>query len=377
MTNRPLGLYVHMPWCVEKCPYCDFNSHKLKHDIPESDYVAHLLHDLSEDVELIANRQIRTVFIGGGTPSIFSANAIHKLLRGIRHRVNLSATAEITLEANPGTVEVDRFLQYAEIGVNRISIGVQTFQDQQLALLGRIHDGQQAIDAIKVAHSAGLETFNVDIMHGLPQQTPEAAMADLQLAIDLGVPHISWYQLTIEPNTQFASKPPQLPSEDVLSEIQDAGEALLAKHGYRQYEVSAFSQIGHQCQHNLNYWRFGDYLGIGCGAHGKISTDINIQRRVKVKHPAGYMDLAKDYLDTSWVVASQDLPFEYFMNRLRLLEPFSVHEYEQLTGERIPTTITQVFNRAIARELLTEKDEHWQLTPLGLRYLNSLLTEFI
>lgn len=372
----PLALYIHIPWCVQKCPYCDFNSHGQKQQqLPETEYVSHLLDDLVEDAKLVGSRAIHSIFIGGGTPSLFSAQAIKTLLDGVKQRVNLLADAEITMEANPGTVESHRFADYVAAGITRISIGVQSFQPQKLAALGRIHDENQALTAATLAKSIGLNSFNLDLMHGLPKQSLDDAMFDLDTAIKQQPPHLSWYQLTIEPNTQFHSKPPKLPEDELLWDIQEKGDELLKKAGFEQYEISAYSQPGQQCQHNLNYWRFGDYLGIGCGAHGKITlADENkIIRTVKVKHPKGYMDLTRKYLSDKKVVPKEDLPFEFFMNRFRLLEPCPKTDYENFTGLSLDNKTAQNLEVAVKRGLLIESNYEWQVTPLGRRYLNTLL----
>ncbi|WJG10378.1 radical SAM family heme chaperone HemW [Aliiglaciecola sp. LCG003] len=379
MIAPPLSLYVHIPWCVQKCPYCDFNSHGMKQAIPEQEYVSHLLSDLENDALKIGQRQINTIFIGGGTPSLLSESAMTRLLDGIKQRVNLKADAEITMEANPGTLESEKFSGFRRAGVNRISIGVQSFQAEKLAALGRIHDGKQASAAAGYARDAQLPSFNLDLMHGLPNQSIEDALNDIKKAISQHPPHLSWYQLTIEPNTQFHSKPPTLPDDDILWDIQEQGQILLEQAGYRQYEISAYSLEGHQCQHNLNYWRFGDYLGIGCGAHGKISDVATgkIIRTEKVKHPRGYMDLSKDYLLKQWQVEEDDLPFEFFMNRLRLLEPCPKDDYAKLTGLPLGSEILANLQRAIDKGLLSDEPNHWQLTALGKRYLNSLLETLV
>ncbi len=372
----PLSLYIHIPWCVQKCPYCDFNSHGQKGQVlPESEYVSHLLDDLAEDAKLVGDRAIHSIFIGGGTPSLFSAQAIHTLLDGVKQRVNLLADAEITMEANPGTVESQRFADYVKAGITRISIGVQSFQPEKLTSLGRIHDENQALKAAELAKSIGLNSFNLDLMHGLPKQSLEDAMFDLNTAITQQPPHLSWYQLTIEPNTQFHSKPPKLPEDELLWDIQEHGDELLRQAGFEQYEISAYSQAGEQCQHNLNYWRFGDYLGIGCGAHGKITlpNENQIIRTVKVKHPKGYMDLTRSYTSDKKVVPEQDLPFEFFMNRFRLLEPCPKSDYSDFTGLPLDTKTQQNLQIALTRGLLVESDDEWQVTPLGRRYLNTLL----
>jgi oxygen-independent coproporphyrinogen-3 oxidase len=366
----PLSLYIHIPWCVQKCPYCDFNSHGQKGQVlPETEYVSHLLDDLAEDAKLIGNRAIHSIFIGGGTPSLFSAPAIQTLLDGVRKRVNLLADAEITMEANPGTVESQRFADYVKAGITRISIGVQSFQPEKLTALGRIHDENQALNAVKLAKTIDLNSFNLDLMHGLPKQSLEDAMFDLSTAITQQPPHLSWYQLTIEPNTQFHSKPPKLPEDDLLWDIQEQGDELLKQAGFEQYEISAYSQVGQQCQ------RFGDYLGIGCGAHGKITLahKNQILRTVKVKHPKGYMDLTRSYTNDKKVVPSEDLPFEFFMNRFRLLEPCPKSDYSDFTGLALDDNTKKNLQIAVTRGLLVESTDEWQVTLLGRRYLNTLL----
>ncbi|MFQ3220535.1 MAG: putative oxygen-independent coproporphyrinogen III oxidase [Paraglaciecola sp.] len=372
----PLSIYIHIPWCVQKCPYCDFNSHGQKEaTLPESEYISHLLDDLATDAPLVGQREVQSIFIGGGTPSLFSPQAIARLLSGVAQLVNVSPHAEITLEANPGTVESERFNGFKDAGVNRISIGVQSFQQQKLQKLGRIHDERQALNAAGYARGAKLNSFNLDLMHGLPDQSLSDALFDLQQGITQAPPHLSWYQLTIEPNTQFHSKPPILPDEDILWDIQDQGHELLLDAGYRQYEISAYSLPGHQCQHNLNYWRFGDYLGIGCGAHGKLTSldKSAVVRTVKVKHPKGYMDLTRPYMYQHNTVAKDELPFEFFMNRLRLLEPCPKQDYQDFTGLAIDETLTAKLQIAMDKGLLSETPSHWHVTLLGRRYLNSLL----
>ncbi|NVK55684.1 MAG: radical SAM family heme chaperone HemW [Alteromonadaceae bacterium] len=379
MRNPPLGLYIHIPWCVQKCPYCDFNSHTLKQGLPEREYIAHLLADLTEDARLTGDREVQTVFIGGGTPSLFSPESIAYLLTEARQRVPFSADAEITLEANPGTIEAARFKGYVDAGVNRFSIGVQSFEAKHLTTLGRIHDPQQAHFAIEQARQSGVTSFNIDLMHGLPEQSVNNALNDLKEAINQQPEHLSWYQLTIEPNTPFYSRPPTLPDDDILWEIQSQGHQLLTNAGYQQYEISGYSKARFQCQHNLNYWRFGDYLGIGCGAHGKI-TNINtgtISRTVKVKHPRGYMTLDRPYLDTANNVAQDDLAFEFFMNRFRLVEPCPIADFNAFTGTMLTDEQAQAIDKAIAQGLLSQTDSHWLVTPLGRRYLNSLLSAFV
>ncbi|ART80134.1 radical SAM family heme chaperone HemW [Oceanisphaera avium] len=374
----PLSLYIHIPWCVQKCPYCDFNSHTLKEAIPEPAYISALLADLRQDLHLAQGRTLYSIFIGGGTPSLMSPAAIKQLLAGVRALIPFKEQMEITLEANPGTVEAGRFAGFKEAGVNRISIGIQSFHAQQLTRLGRIHDPEQARFAAKEAAKVGLTSFNVDLMHGLPDQSVDDALSDLAQAIALAPPHLSWYQLTIEPNTPFASRPPVLPEDDILADIYEQGHDLLLAHGYQQYEVSAYAKPGFEAQHNLNYWRFGDYLGIGCGAHGKITLPLEgkLVRTVKVKHPKGYLDSNRAYLDHYTAIAAQDLSLEYFMNRLRLFEPIPKQEISQLTGVSA-TELEAPLAEALRRELLIETANHWQVSPLGRRFLNPLLDLFI
>ena len=378
MNLPPLSLYVHVPWCVQKCPYCDFNSHGQKGDIPEAEYVQHLIDDLKADLHLVQGRKIHSIFIGGGTPSLLTGAAYTRLLNEVDNLIGLSDNCEITLEANPGTVETGRFKDYVKAGINRISIGVQSMQNDKLKALGRIHGADEASYAAQQASEAGLNSFNLDLMHGLPGQSLDDALSDLKQIIALNPPHISWYQLTIEPNTQFASKPPTLPQDETLWDIQEQGQALLAQAGYQQYEISGYAKPGFQCQHNLNYWRFGDYLGIGCGAHGKV-TDAKtwvITRTEKVKHPRGYMDIIKPYLYKSWQVEQDDLAFEFFMNRFRLTEPCPIEDYSALTNQPLQSQ-QAALNKAINTGLLIEKDGHWQVSLKGHRFLNDLLELFV
>lgn len=378
----PLSLYIHIPWCIQKCPYCDFNSHAVKQGIPEQAYIAHLLADLDQDLGYVQGRTLHSIFIGGGTPSVFSAEGIAAILAGVQQRIPFADDIEITMEANPGTVEAERFAGYVKGGVSRFSIGVQSFQNDKLTKLGRIHQGDEACQAAKLAtallSNSALQSFNLDLMHGLPGQSIDDALSDLRQAIALQPPHLSWYQLTIEPNTAFASKPPVLPDDDILWDIQEQGHALLSAAGYQQYETSAYAKPGFQCRHNLNYWRFGDYLGIGCGAHGKISLpgEGHIIRTVKVKHPKGYMDLTKPYLDSFTQVPAEELPFEYFMNRFRLLEPSSMDEFTACTGLSA-ASVTPILAKARQMGLVEQPDERYQITPHGVRYLNDLLQLFL
>ena len=379
----PLSLYIHIPWCVQKCPYCDFNSHALKHDMPEDDYVEQLIQDLDADIARfkLNNRPLHTIFIGGGTPSLFSAPAIKSMLDQVLSRFTHEADIEITLEANPGTVEADKFIGFFNAGVSRLSIGVQSFESDKLIKLGRIHDSQQAKKAAELATTCGVTSFNLDLMHGLPNQTLDNALDDLKTAISLNPTHLSWYQLTIEPNTPFHSKPPTLPADETLWDIQDQGVKLLADAGYKQYEISAYSKPEYQCKHNLNYWKFGDYLGIGCGSHGKI-TDIEQQkivRTIKVKHPKGYLDKNRDHLDHINIVEQDEIPFEYMMNVLRLCSTFTLDHFEAYTGLSRDLIIPKL---EIAQQKGLLETHHtdnntWQVTLLGHRYLNDLLEMFL
>ena len=376
MVNLPpLSLYIHIPWCVQKCPYCDFNSHALKGDVPHEEYVHHLLADLERDLPLTSGREVSTIFIGGGTPSLLSSAAMQQLLDGVRERLPLAAAAEITMEANPGTVEADRFSAYQAAGINRISIGVQSFDPLKLQRLGRIHGPQEATRAAHLAASLGLRSFNLDLMHGLPDQSLREALDDLRQAIALNPPHLSWYQLTIEPNTLFASRPPVLPDDDALWDIFEQGHQLLTAAGYQQYETSAYAKPGYRCEHNLNYWRFGDYLGIGCGAHGKLTQpDGRIVRTVKTRHPRGFM--TGEYLDKQYDVADEDKPFEFFMNRFRLLEPAPRQDFTRYTGLD-EAVIRPQLDSALEKGYLTETPDSWQVTEQGKLFLNTLLELFL
>ena len=384
LENQPLSLYIHIPWCVEKCPYCDFNSHAVKSAIPEQDYVSALIADLDADIKRfsLSDRPLHSIFIGGGTPSLFSAASIKILLKQVLSRFDHKADIEITLEANPGTVEADKFIGFYNAGVTRLSIGVQSFASDKLIKLGRIHDSNQAQTAAKLATDSGVTSFNLDLMHGLPNQSLENALDDLKIAISLNPHRISWYQLTIEPNTIFHSKPPKLPVDDVLWEIQDRGVELLKEAGYIQYEISAYAKPGYQCQHNINYWQYGDYLGIGCGAHGKISDSRTqkIIRTVKVKHPKGYLDDKRDFLDQLSEVDESERSFEFMMNQLRLHRAFSVEQFQKSTGLKI-SSVLPLLKEAQQKKLMVfemrDNEEYWLVTTTGQRYLNDLLEIFL
>ena len=374
----PLSLYIHIPWCIEKCPYCDFNSHKLQGTIPEEAYLSALINDLKIDLIYAQGRILDTIFIGGGTPSLISAKGIAWLLSEIRNLIAFKKDIEITLEANPGTIENSKIADFKEAGISRFSFGVQSFQNDKLQRLGRIHNADEAVRAAKKAKECAIKTFNLDLMHGLPEQSLSDALSDLQRAIDLQPTHISWYQLTIEPNTQYFSHPPILPEDDLLWDIQEAGQALLAENGYIQYEISGYSKKGFECQHNLNYWSFSDYIGIGCGAHGKLTLPLQnkIMRTVKVKHPKGYLQSDRVFLDKSEPVARGDLAFEYMLNRLRLFVPIPFAEFESYTGLSLDSIDTPI-NQALHKKLIVKKTDHWLVTDLGHRYLNDLLTLFM
>ncbi|MCX8588091.1 MULTISPECIES: radical SAM family heme chaperone HemW [unclassified Gilliamella] len=371
----PLSLYIHMPWCVQKCPYCDFNSHTIKKTPDYRAYIDHLIKDLQQDIALCPERSIHSIFIGGGTPSLFSAELIDHLLTKINELIPIEKQAEITIEANPNSVDAERFTGYQQAGINRISIGVQSFQTDKLIRLGRVHNPQEAINAGKLAHKLKLDSFNLDLMHGLPNQSLDDALFDLKQAIAINPPHLSWYQLTIEPNTLFGSKPPVLPDDDKLWEIYQVGHQLLTQHGYQQYETSAYAKPELKCQHNLNYWRFGDYLGIGCGAHGKITQpNGDIIRTVKTRHPKGYLE--GRYIEKFYTVPKEDLAFEFFMNRFRLFEATPKIEFEQRTFLPLQTIDRQI-NLAIEKNYLTEDKEYWKITEQGKLFLNSLLEIFL
>ena len=373
----PLSLYVHIPWCVKKCPYCDFNSHAAGPSLPEEAYVDALLADLEAEREQAQGRPLRSIFFGGGTPSLFSAKALGRFLDGAQQRLSFSENIEITLEANPGTFEQAKFTAYRQLGINRLSIGIQSFQDSKLKALGRIHDGGEAVRAADMARAAGFDNFNLDLMHGLPEQTLEEALADLHLAIAQQPSHLSWYQLTMEPNTQFWSQPPSLPEDDILWDIQEAGQALLAEQGYAQYETSAYARPQRQARHNLNYWTFGDFIGIGAGAHGKLShADGRIQRTWKTRLPKDYLASAqRQQAGARWLDA-QELPFEFLMNALRLSDGVPSSLFSQRTG--LPLAhLDAARQRAEQQGLLNPDPQRLQASPRGQLFLNDLLQLFL
>jgi putative oxygen-independent coproporphyrinogen III oxidase len=373
----PLSLYIHIPWCVKKCPYCDFNSHESRTDIPEKRYVAALIADLEQSVPRVYGRKIRSIFFGGGTPSLFSAESIDEILSAVRMLTPLEYDAEITLEANPGTVDTAHFKGYKQAGVNRISLGIQSFNANYLKALGRIHDDKQAIAAVELALNT-FERVNLDVMYALPNQTLEHALQDARLAIALNPDHLSFYHLTLEPNTPFHRTPPSLPDDDSSADMQEQIEALLAGHGYEHYETSAFCKPNSHARHNLNYWQFGDYLGIGAGAHSKLSYHDKITRETRYKHPKAFMENAEagNAIDNSWLIPQADLGFEFMMNALRLTGGFETKLFEQRTGKSIQS-INSGLETALEKKLI-QQDLH-RITPtlLGQRYLNDLLALFL
>ena len=374
--SPPLGLYIHLPWCERKCPYCDFNSHEST-SIPEQVYVDQLLRDLESEIQQVGERTVSTLFIGGGTPSLFSVEAIDRLMRGVAERVPLDRDLEATMEANPGSAEAGKFAGFRAAGINRLSIGVQSFHDTQLQALGRIHNAEAAVAAVTAARSAGFDSFNIDLMHGLPGQDTALAADDLRQAMATGAPHISWYQLTLEPNTLFHKRPPQLPGENLLGDIQDRGEALLDGAGYRQYEVSAYARPGFQCRHNRNYWEFGDYLGIGAGAHGKVTgSDGRVQRYAKSRKPADYLAAGGFRRTGQRTLSPDELPGEFAMNALRLNTGFELQLFESRTGLSA-AALTPVIDTLVQRGLLSDVMGRVQTTPLGHRFLDSVIAEFL
>ncbi len=383
----PLSLYIHIPWCVRKCPYCDFNSHEAT-TLPEADYVEALLQDLASQRDWLQGRALRSIFFGGGTPSLFSGAAIARILDGVAAQCTLDTDIEITLEANPGTAEQGRFRDYHHAGVNRLSIGVQSFHDTQLKALGRIHDAEEARRAVDALRRAGFERFNLDLMHGLPGQTPAQALADIEQALALGASHLSWYQLTIEPNTAFHKRPPTLPQDDQLGEILDLGLARLAAAGLHRYEVSAHAHPGEEARHNLNYWRFGDYLGIGAGAHGKVTlpaagrdTSVVLLRYQATRMPRDYLAAVAGAAPASPIwpgrnIAPEERPLEFMMNALRLREGFAIADFEASTGlpwARINTTVDAL----IARGLLLWRGNRVTTTATGFDFLDSVVAAFL
>jgi putative oxygen-independent coproporphyrinogen III oxidase len=379
LETPPLSLYVHIPWCVRKCPYCDFNSHQLRDNMPEADYVAALCDDLAYEVERLETKApLTSIFIGGGTPSLFKGKSYGKLFSAIDQLLGINADCEITLEANPGTVDAENFRAFRDAGINRLSLGIQSFDDDKLKSLGRIHGGDEAKRAIDIARGAGFENFNLDLMFGLPEQKVSQAIRDLQTAIGFEPTHISWYQLTIEANTEFHSRPPKLPPEPAIIELQDEGIALLADSGFDRYEVSAFAQQGMRAAHNMNYWEFGDYIGIGAGAHGKVShvAANRIVRTRKKKQPDHYLAATLNRDAERVEVTMPERPFEFLLNALRLRHGFEVSLFEKRTGVTF-SEIEKKVDLMVSQGLLVLESGRLSTTERGYRVLNSILEEFL
>ena len=373
----PLALYIHLPWCLKKCPYCDFNSHERVGELPEAQYLDALIADLEASLPLVWGRRVVSVFIGGGTPSLFSPDGVDRLLAAVRARLPLEPGCEITLEANPGTFERERFRAFRAAGVTRLSIGVQSFDDANLRAIGRVHDGAQARAAVEEAADA-FDTFNLDLMYALPGQTPAALARDLDAALAFRPPHLSVYHLTLEPNTFFATHPPALPDDDTASDMLDLIVERTAAQGLARYEVSAFARAGHRCQHNQNYWTFGDYLGLGAGAHGKLSFPERIVRQVRWREPAAYMAkaLAGNAVSNEHEVAASDLPFEFMLNALRLKDGFDLALFAERTGLG-PTALEPPLSRAVERGLLVRQGEHVAPSARGFDFLSDLQQAFL
>jgi oxygen-independent coproporphyrinogen-3 oxidase len=372
----PLSLYVHIPWCVRKCPYCDFNSHEQKGELPEQAYVDALLEDLQTDIESAQGRQVQTVFFGGGTPSLFSPEAIGRFLEQADRALPFAEDVEITLEANPGTIEAKRFAGYRAAGVNRLSMGIQSLDDRKLAALGRIHGRAEALAAVHDARDAGFDNFNLDLMYALPGQTLQQAEADLRELLALQPAHVSWYQLTVEPNTLFYQRPPRLPDDDLAGDIMDMGLAVLAAHGYHQYEISAHAHTSWECRHNLNYWEFGDYLGIGAGAHAKLTqADGRILRIARQRHPQRYLDAGSGRTGSTRTLSPEELPVEFMLNVLRLNEGVPIDMFEGRTGLEL-AAIEPLLQSARVRGLLDPSPGRLKPSAVGRRFLNELLGMF-
>jgi oxygen-independent coproporphyrinogen-3 oxidase len=378
--NPPLSLYVHLPWCVQKCPYCDFNSHAAGDAAPRQRYLDAVLQDLRNEASRAGDRPIETVFLGGGTPSLFAPSEIARLLRGVRDNFTLVPNAEITMEANPGTVECGDPAGYRDAGVNRLSFGGQSFNDNLLRKIGRIHSSEDIVRAVHDARRAGIENINIDVMHGLPGQGAAEALDDLRAAMALEPAHISWYQLTLEPNTIFYARPPAgLPDDEAVWEMQDSGQALLAQNGYLQYEVSAYARDRQRCLHNLNYWLFGDYLAVGAGAHGKFSDGSGVRRYIKPANPLQYMKSIESGAASPapLPLPANDLAFEFMLNALRLTDGFDAAVFEERTGAG-PGDLDRIMQPARTKGLVArDADAVWRPTSLGRRFLNDLQAEFL
>ncbi len=373
----PLSLYVHIPWCVRKCPYCDFNSHELRGELPQAEYINALIADLESSLPQIWGRPVSSVFIGGGTPSLFMPEAFDTLLAAVRARVSLLPDAEITLEANPGTVETRKFEGFRGAGINRISIGIQSFDDEKLKALGRIHSADEAKRAIEMGQRH-FDNINLDLMYGLPQQSLEDARSDIETAISFGTTHLSAYHMTLEPNTPFHHSPPLLPDDDLSADMQEVIESILASAGFEHYETSAFAKPHHRCRHNLNYWTFGDYLGIGAGAHGKLTSYSGVVRETRRKHPRDYLQAAArgEFALERHDVSARELPFEFMMNALRLCDGFQTRLFQERTGLSL-SCVQQQLLAARHDDLLTVSAEHIAPTLRGQRFLNELLRGFL
>ncbi len=374
----PLSLYVHIPWCIRKCPYCDFNSHKSPDTLPEIHYIDRLLENLDSYLDLVQNRPIESIFIGGGTPSLFSAEAYQRLFKGLNQKLTLKSGLEITLEANPGTFEQERFKAYQDLGINRLSIGIQSLQDTKLKALGRIHGAEEALKAIDMARESGFENFNLDLMYGLPNQSIDDALYDLETALAKDPTHLSWYHLTLEPNTLFHKFPPALPKDELIWEMQEQGHQLLKSKGYNRYEISAFSKKNRESQHNLNYWNFGDYIGIGAGAHGKLTDSRNkkIIRTTEAKNPKDYLGLDSASLSTEVIVAEKEIPLEFMMNSFRLEKSIPLQLFFERTGLPLGS-IKNTLERAEENDYLKVVDNEIILSPKGRLFLNDVLELFL
>lgn len=378
ITPSGTGLYIHFPWCERKCPYCDFNSHVSGQALPEAEMVTALINDYTSDLETYGARPIDSLFIGGGTPSLISAKSMARLLDGIDRLTPLSDTTEITMEANPGSSEQEKFSGYRAAGVNRLSIGIQSFNSEHLKRLGRIHSREEADHAIKAAQAAGFQRINIDLMYGLPDQTLKQALQDVEQGLSYNTGHLSWYQLTIEPNTVFYKQRPPLPDDDAIADIADEGEHFITQSGLKRYEVSAFATTGQECRHNINYWRFGDYFGIGAGAHGKISYNNHVIRTAKQRMPDSYLQ-ASDRASRLAVESSLDeeqLISEFMLNALRLREGAEISLFQRSTG-LAPECMHNTWRRLQAQGLMVEGSEHLQTTELGWRFLNSVIESFM
>lgn len=372
----PLSLYIHIPWCIRKCPYCDFNSHKSPDILPEQEYVQALVADLKQDLQRFKARPIQSIFIGGGTPSLFAATSYERLFSELKQCLPFSHDIEITMEANPGTVEQQRFNDYRQLGINRLSLGIQSFNADHLKRLGRIHDEKQAHKAIEAARNAGFDNINLDLMHGLPQQTMAQGIADLQTALNHQTEHLSWYQLTIEPNTVFYKENPPLPSEDDAYALEQEGLELLATAGFQRYEISAFAKPDRQAKHNMNYWLFGDYLGIGAGAHGKYTHTEGVRRSHKHRQPKEYLNPTKPFLAGEELVNDGELLFEFMLNTTRLQQAIPNSLLEQRTGLKM-SDFEDKFCLAQEKGLIDLTADHWQVTDFGRRFTNDLQGLFL